>query len=90
MESDESLDENFKEKAPHEDGSAWDEALETFPLASIKINFFKNQIAYMAGDVVSGSVDVDLREPFDAHDLTVMFFGQERTHFIVPAHQIRS
>lgn len=45
-----------------ESGERWDEPLPIFKQGTININFKDNLIGFTAGDVVNGSIDVELKE----------------------------
>jgi hypothetical protein len=47
-----------------ETGLDWDEPLFKFQSGSININYYNNVIGYEAGAVVSGTIDIDLRDDF--------------------------
>lgn len=77
-------------KAKVETGEDWDEVLNLYDKGTININFYNNQIGYCAGDKVAGSVDIDIKSPFPADDLTISFIGMERVHIDVPLRNLKS
>lgn len=46
----------------------------------MNINFYENVVGYTAGDQIAGTIDLVIKEPFDAKDLTIAFVGVERSH----------
>lgn len=44
----------------------WDEHLDLFKTGSINLNFYQNKVGYYAGECVSGTIDVELKEPITA------------------------
>lgn len=44
-----------------ETGDNWDEPLPIFTEGSININFYNNIIGYTAGDCVSGTIDIEIK-----------------------------
>lgn len=46
----------------------------------MNINFWNNLIGYTVGDCVSGTVDIEIVQPFPAYNLVVSFIGEERVH----------
>jgi hypothetical protein len=65
---------------PHgpEKGEKWDEPLEVFLNGSININFTNNIIGYTNSELISGTVDVVLKEKMKFKNLVLKFAGQER------------
>ena len=63
-----------------ETGHDWDEPLFKFKNGSININYYNNVIGYEAGAMVSGTIDIDLKEGFPHfEDLVIEFVGLERS-----------
>lgn len=61
-------------------GVFWDECLEIYRNGTININLYNNQLGYMSGETISGTVDIEISTPFDATDLVIEFNGVERGH----------
>lgn len=61
-------------------GVFWDECLEIYRNGTININLYNNQLGYMAGETISGTVDIEISTPFDSTDLVIEFCGVERGH----------
>jgi len=61
-----------------EKGDTWDEILDIFKTGSININFYNNVIGYIAGECVSGTIDIVLTEALNCQSLTLEFVGTER------------
>jgi len=47
---------------------------------SININLYENTVGYYAGQTISGSIDIEVADPFRATELTLEFIGVERSH----------
>ncbi len=54
-----------------ETGLTWDESLPNYQQGRININFYNNIVGYTAGDCVSGTVDVEIDNEFDANIVTL-------------------
>jgi hypothetical protein len=54
--------------------------LDIFAGGILNINTYENNIGFTAGDDISGTVDIQINEPFPAKQLTVSFVGVERSH----------
>ena len=61
-------------------GVFWDEALPMYLGGTINMNFYNNVLGYSAGQTISGTIDIEIGEKFDATDLVVEFVGVERSH----------
>ena len=58
----------------------WDEPLDLYVGGTININLYNNVLGYNAGDAISGTIDIEIGEVFEAQDLVVEFKGVERAH----------
>ena len=68
----------------HQDtGVFWDEQLDLYHDGAININFYNNVLGYNAGDLISGTIDIEIRKVFDAMDLVIEFKGVERAHLAI-------
>ena len=67
-------------KKANETGMFWDENLDAYNGGAININLYENTVGYYAGQTVSGSIDVEIADPFKATELIVEFIGMERSH----------
>lgn len=63
-----------------ESGNFWDEPLDLYKGGIININCYENVIGYEQGECISGTVDIQINEPFPAKDLIISFVGIERSH----------
>ena len=61
-------------------GVFWDESLDLFIGGTININLYNNVLGYNAGETISGTLDIEIKETFDASDLIIEFKGVERGH----------
>jgi len=61
-------------------GVFWDEPLPKYLGGTINMNFYDNVLGYRAGDTISGTIDIEIGEKFDATELVVEFVGVERSH----------
>ena len=57
---DEEIIKNLDRRLPPETGDSWDESLARYSGGKININLYKNQIGFITGDIIAGSIDVDL------------------------------
>ena len=64
-------------------GVFWDEPLDLYLKGTINVNFYDNIQGYYAGDTISGTIDVEIGEYFEAQDLVIEFKGVERSHMDV-------
>ena len=61
-------------------GVFWDEALEIYKNGTININLYNNVLGFTSGDTISGTVDIEIGQVFDAKDLVIELCGVERRH----------
>ena len=64
-------------------GVFWDEPLDLFLKGTINVNFYENIQGYYAGETITGTIDVEIGEYFEAKDLVIEFRGIERSHMDV-------
>ena len=69
-----------KAKKREDTGVFWDEPLDLYLKGTINVNFYNNIGGYYAGDTISGTIDVEIGEYFEAQDLVIEFKGVERSH----------
>ena len=50
----------------HDAGIFWDEALEIYRKGTININLYNNVLSFNAGDSISGTLDIEIGQVFDA------------------------
>ena len=61
-------------------GLFWDEPLDLYLDGTININLFNNVLGFQSGQTISGTIDIEIGQPFDATDLVIEFKGVERCH----------
>lgn len=61
-------------------GFFWDETLDLYVGGAININFYNNILGFLAGECISGTIDIEIQEPFPSSELTLEFTGVERSH----------
>lgn len=61
-------------------GVFWDENLDLYLGGAININCYNNVLGFKAGETISGSIDIEISDIFEAQDLTIEFKGVERSH----------
>ena len=64
-------------------GVFWDEPLDLYLKGTINVNFYENVQGFYAGDTISGTIDVEIGEYFEATNLLIEFRGIERSHMDV-------
>ena len=65
----------------HQDtGLFWDEPLDLYLEGAININLYNNVLGFMSGDVISGTLDIEIGRPFEAQNILLEFNGSERCH----------
>lgn len=69
-----------KSNIKKDSGTFWDEPLERYQAGAININLYNNVVGFTAGEVIAGTIDIVIVEPFPASDLTLEFKGVERSH----------
>ena len=47
-------------------GVFWDEALDIYKNGTINLNLYNNVLGFSAGDTISGTVDIEIGQVFDA------------------------
>lgn len=67
-------------KSRPDTGLFWDEPLDLYLDGTININLYNNVTGYMSGDAISGTIDIEIGQPFDATNLIIEFKGVERCH----------
>lgn len=65
-------------------GVFWDEPLDVYLGGAININLYNNVVGFTPGDTISGTIDIEIVEPFDASELLIEFKGVERIHLKAP------
>jgi hypothetical protein len=55
-----------KSSMKHDAGIFWDEALEIYRKGTININLYNNVLSFNAGDSISGTLDIEIGQVFDA------------------------
>ena len=66
-------------------GVFWDEPLDLYLGGAININLYNNVIGMTSGDTISGTIDIEIEEQFDATELVIEFKGVERSHLKAPS-----
>ena len=61
-------------------GMFWDESLDRYREGAININLYENVLGFHAGDPISGTIDIEIGQVFEASDLVIEFHGVERSH----------
>ena len=61
-------------------GVFWDEVLDIYRNGTINLNLYNNQLGFMAGDTISGTIDIEIGQPFESTDLVIELCGVERGH----------
>lgn len=46
----------------------------------MNINTYENTVGFEAGDMLAGTVDIQINQTFPSHELTIAFVGVERAH----------
>ena len=61
-------------------GLFWDEPLDLYVGGTINLNLYNNVLGFISGETISGTVDIEIGEPFEATNLLLEFKGVERCH----------
>ena len=70
-------------------GVFWDEALNLYLKGTINVNFYNNIEGFYAGDTISGTIDIEIGEYFEAADLVIELKGVERSHMQVNSQTLK-